>query len=748
MPTHASSPRGVLADLGVALARTTDARPAPGWLRPEQRLTCQQLLPILDQFHCALLADPVGSGKTWMALAVAQQWQHRIRPTVLAPAALVPQWRRTAEMLSVNALIWSHERVSRGGLPPTLLERAKGYPLVIVDESQHFRNPSIRRYRVLAPALMSRAVLLLSATPVVNRLSDLGAQLLLGASDDALRAYGIPSITRHLEETEHVTTAIGELVLISSRIAPGLPGRHDRKEGFDARNAEYDALLDGLDQLELSSSKAIAGLVRTVFWRAMASSPLAILAALRRYRALLMQAKDAREAGKRLTRTEIYGLAGRDLQQLVMWELWPEELESGDLLIRDLAPLEAAIDMAGSMASHPDFKVERLAGILADEATTLVFTGAKETVRYIRQNLGERRVAWCTGESAGIGRIRMPRESVLAWFRPGSMQQGGPRVLVTTDVAAEGLDLQGASRVIHYDLPWTPVRMDQRNGRSRRLGSSHSTVEVVRFDPYPPLEHRLAQLGILARKRKLPRKAGIDRHGARTWLWRSRIAMQYSGGGETSRSGASGARWCSIPAPFAGAIAGFEILALTRHGAQRVASVLGCLDHEGTWSQEPALIEHRMEFAATATWCEGPADGRVGALELLAPVIRTRMEELRHLHWVPPYRSQQATGLIERLNRLAVAMTRARDQRGLRSIEAGIRFVTRGHSAGEFLLADALAALPDDRLIQRLAAIPAPDVEPGTLYPRLSGLVLFHCEGAIHHSPTALCRPALNGAGA
>jgi hypothetical protein len=60
-----------------------------------------------------------------------------------------------------------------------------------------------------------------------------------------------------------------------------------------------------------------------------------------------------------------------------------------------------------------------------------------------------------------------------------------------TDVAAEGLDLQRAARVVHYDLPWTPMRIEQREGRSVRYGSHYDRVEVVRFGVPAVLERSL-----------------------------------------------------------------------------------------------------------------------------------------------------------------------------------------------------------------------------------------------------------------
>lgn len=50
-------------------------------------------------------------------------------------------------------------------------------------------------------------------------------------------------------------------------------------------------------------------------------------------------------------------------------------------------------------------------------------------------------------------------------------------------MAAEGLNLQRAGTVVHYDLPWNPVKLDQRNGRAYRIGQSRPSVHAVYFIP-------------------------------------------------------------------------------------------------------------------------------------------------------------------------------------------------------------------------------------------------------------------------
>jgi superfamily II DNA/RNA helicase len=221
----------------------------------------------------------------------------------------------------------------------------------------------------------------------------------------------------------------------------------------------------------------------------MASSDLALIAVLRRYRSLLLQGRDAAASGRLLTRSALKSLAGEAADQLLMWELMPQPAEQGDLVQSDLDRLDEFIGELKTRCHASDQKCRRLAAIVADGTSTLVFTGARETVHYLRRQLTG--AAWCTGNEAGIGISRMAREDVLSWFRPDPPREGGPGVLITTDVSAEGIDLQRAARVVHYDLPWTAVRLDQRDGRALRLGSRHASVEVIRFDMPREIERRL-----------------------------------------------------------------------------------------------------------------------------------------------------------------------------------------------------------------------------------------------------------------
>lgn len=707
----------VVGQIAAALARPRDLRPLPPWLRPEQAVTCSQLLPILKRFQCALLADPVGSGKTWVSLGVAAAWERSHPPVVLVPAGIMSQWSRAAAAAGVPIRPWSHERLSRGALPPDLLRREPG-SLVIIDESHHFRNPATLRYRHLAPALVERSVLLLTATPMVNRLQDLAAQLALGTRDDALLPFGVESIRSHLAERGPGSAALCEVVIVGKELVSGKPRRFRRKEPAPADDRELVSRCERIDQLILSRSTATAALIRTVIWRALASSDLALLGVLRRYRALLYQARDAAHSGKVLNRASLKLLVGDAADQLIMWGLFPDPETDGDLALEDLDLLNLLIDEAKKKAESADLKSKRLAALVGDGTPSLVFTGARETVRYLREQIP--RAAWCTGSAAGIGCSTMSREDVLSWFRPGGQSRGirGPTVLLTTDVSSEGLDLQSTARVVHYDLPWTAVRIDQRDGRALRLGSVHAAVEVIRFDLPPVIEQRLGQLGLIARKRRLPRKAGVDHHGTRFWTWREDMARRFG------KPACPGQRLiCEVESSSDGVLAGFT-LTTAESAAERLATITGYLDSAGAWSEDPELVCRMMEIAL-----ESPARKTSGDLTGDVPgqimdVIHQRLRSASLAQWARHLSPLQSTW-IARLNRIASRAVRSRNGSLLSVVERAIAYVRQGHTAGEEMLLERAFAHSDSELIRQMRNFPGPQGRGMTIFPQLVGLVVF-----------------------
>ena len=695
------------------LAPDEDADPPPAWLRSEQIRSFRRTLHALRRYGGALLADPVGSGKTYVALAIAAAL-NRGRPTAcLVPATLVEQWRCTARSLDLDVAAASHQSVSRGRLPGV----HRG--LVVVDEAHHFRNPATWRYRNVAPWLVGRPVLLVTATPVVNRLDDLLHQLLLGVRDDALAADGVASL-RTLLGCGSGSPSLGRLVVESSCPQGLRPERRGISTAADPAECEAaEASLASIDRLRLSRVPGTEALVRTVLRRAAASSPAALAAALRRYRNLLLHARDAASAGRPLERAAIRRFTGEMEDQLVWWELMPAGEDPNDLQLDDLDRIEEVLREATSAEEQPDGKVERLRSLLADGHPTLVFTSRRETVRYLRDRLGPPPLAWCTGGRAGLGHCPMPRASVLGWFRRHG-ESAPPRVrhLLATDVAAEGLDLQRAARVVHYDLPWTPMRMEQREGRAVRLGSVHREVEVVAFRPPPAIERALRVTQAIAVKARLPAVAGLGAGGRALWRWRSELADAYSEGGAAIGTAV-------VPRGPPGALAGFELYNVGSGIECRLASALLWIEPSGEWTEEERIVAARLAEAATSRSAPpNPARLRE-AMSLVSGPIRSRLALARGSRWAAPAADPIAHRVSLRLHQGIREAARRRDLETLAGLERALAFVGRGHTAGESAELERLAGMPEAEFSRKVFRLPAPGRRWEAIEARLGGVLLF-----------------------
>jgi superfamily II DNA or RNA helicase len=687
---------------------------APAWLRDNQRRSFRRVLAAVRRHRGALLADPVGSGKTFVALAAAAVLNPGNPTACLVPATLVAQWRSVAARLGVRVSVTSHQQASRGRLP----FGTRG--LVIVDESHHFRNPHTHRYRHVAPWLVGRPTLLVTATPLVNRLEDLAHQLLLGVRDDALLADGVISLEAALSLGEGAT-ALARLV-IEEPSMDGRPVRVGRVSPADQEECRAAAeAMRWIDRLSLSCHPPTAALVRGTLGRAAGSSPAALHGALRRYRTLLLHARDAARSGRTLSRSELRRFAGELQDQMVLWELLPESGAGIDLDLTDLERTDVAIEAAAQASQAPDTKLERLQTILSDGRPTIVFVSRRETVRYLRDRLAGPPIAWCTGERAGLGPTAVPRAAVLGWFRTGGSPPVGPDpiCLVVTDVAAEGLDLQRAARVVHYDLPWTPMRLEQREGRAVRMGSAHDEVEVVRFALPDRLERALRVSEALTRKAVLATRAGLGAEGRRLWRWQSELADELGPG--PARAGVA-----LVHAGPTGALAGFGLYGSVEGRTARLAAAVVWIDASGGSTEARDAVAPRLELAARSESTRAAAAERLEqAMSYLARPVGGRLRLLAGHRWAAAAPRAAARELAERLHHQVQAAARGRNAVALAQLERALGFVTGGHTAGEALLIRRLIGLSDGELGRRIPRVPEATPRWGAVEVRLTGLVLF-----------------------
>ncbi|MDE0654326.1 MAG: C-terminal helicase domain-containing protein, partial [bacterium] len=192
-------------------------------------------------------------------------------------------------------------------------------------------------------------------------------------------------------------------------------------------------------------------------------------------------------------------------------------------LVKQLAAIAAEAETSGVGAQDT-----------RDRHKVLIFSYYADTVDWIVEFLEEMsetdpRLAAYRGRIASLsGSTASPNKDAAVWGfaprttdAPAGLDDDRYDILVTTDVLAEGVNLQQARHIINYDLPWNPMRLVQRHGRIDRIGSLHSEVFIrcifpdTRLDDLLGLEARLhrkltqaaASIGV---GEVLPDQAGRD----------------------------------------------------------------------------------------------------------------------------------------------------------------------------------------------------------------------------------------------
>jgi superfamily II DNA or RNA helicase len=472
-------------------------------LHQRQRIAAERLTTLIHEHGGALLADPVGTGKTFTALAVAARFGGK--PTIVAPASLRTMWLEAIGTCAVSAAVTSHESLSRGAVPTF----SDG--LVIVDEAHRFRSALSKRYATLASHLQGRSILLVSATPIQNRRADLSAQLAIflgrrawAMEDAALAAFVVRDGATASPERQSLPMLNGPLPI-------ALASDDDCLDQILA----LPPPLVARDQT-IAATLLVYGLVHQ--W---SSSRSALLAALRRRRTKGLALLAALDSGRYPTRAELTAWTHfDDAVQLAFPELVSDNIPVGEnqseltvAIDRHLAALDALIARCGRSPDPDDERaalVARLLDIHRGERI-IAFCHYAETVEMLRRRLASRGgIATLTAKGARIASGRVPRSVVLGQFTPDDGRRAvdaSQRIdlLIATDLLSEGLNLQEASVVVHLDLPWNPARLDQRVGRVRRFGSRHRGVTVYSFAP-PTSAERM--LGVEARLREKLRAAG------------------------------------------------------------------------------------------------------------------------------------------------------------------------------------------------------------------------------------------------
>jgi superfamily II DNA or RNA helicase len=265
------------------------------------------------------------------------------------------------------------------------------------------------------------------------------------------------------------------------------PAKRDpREDAFDFDTAEerevYDAVARYIDRRfdQLEQQKPGKGFVMTIYRRRAASSPFALRQSLER-RAQGLKAVIAQRA---FDEAALDPEDAGDLEELLNVKLTaalPEDPAEAANELHDVEDLIRKVEALGGLDTKRDRLVRHVRDLTADGRSVLIFTSYADTMTYLRDALVGafgNSVGSYAGEGGAIrdGSTWTPasKEQVTAALRAGRI-----RVLVCTDAASEGLNLQAAGALVNFDLPWNPSKIEQRIGRIDRIGQALPVLPIV-----------------------------------------------------------------------------------------------------------------------------------------------------------------------------------------------------------------------------------------------------------------------------
>jgi len=497
-----------------------------------------------------LLADDAGAGKTVMAGLLLRELQMRglaKRVLVVCPSNLSFQWQRELaekfdekfqvmkggdmrEQFGINQwlehdkMITSLDLAKRGDILPGL--RQAHWDLVIVDEAHRMsaRDAEHKSQRYRLGELLrdtSDHLLLLTATPHKGDPANFTLFLQLLDKDAYADVKSIQQAMQNQRAPFYLRRTKEAMVYFPKRGADGkwtagkiFTRRIPRTVGFEIGGDEF-ALYEEITRFVKRQSRRAAsqgddrraravGFLMALYQRRLASSTRAARRSLanraRRLEEGLRQARAlTRQMPDELPTTE--EMEEMEDNERERWERIAEavtltanaaEVREETAELRALAGQAAAVE-----ESVAEAKLAKLKYLLHEEGffdnagkRLLVFTEFKDTLDYLMEKLeswnfkvGCIHGSMKTGDRNEAG-TRLHAEQM---FREGRIQ-----VLVATEAAGEGINLQACNILFNYDIPWNPNRLEQRMGRIHRYGQRHDCL-IFNFVATNTVEGRVLQ---------------------------------------------------------------------------------------------------------------------------------------------------------------------------------------------------------------------------------------------------------------
>ncbi|MFP3999548.1 MAG: SNF2-related protein [Desulfobacterales bacterium] len=403
----------------------------------------------------ALLADEVGMGKTIEAAMVLKEYLMRrmIRNVlILAPTPLVSQWREELSAKFGLQFISTDDpdfRAAEGEFwqQPFIVASiniakskknfnavsGQEWDLVIADEAHHFKNRNTLNWKLLN-SLKKRFLLLLTATPVENNLMELYNLITL------LKPGQLKTASAFKEE-------------FMTRGDPTDPRNRTRLKGL-------------LDQVMVRNTRAVANIqIPPRFAETLRTDPADSEAELYKQVSELVRDINASNGSRRqLTLKHLLAEAGSSpgAVEKTLFEL----SDKHDLTGRHRDAIREILNLISSMGETGKNKAV-LDLLRSTDEKIIVFVKYRATLDHLSELLKRHKIGYSLFHGQ-MPNARKDRE--IEKFRAEN------QVLLTTELGGEGRNLQFCRRMINYDLPWNPMRIEQRIGRIHRIGQTREVL--------------------------------------------------------------------------------------------------------------------------------------------------------------------------------------------------------------------------------------------------------------------------------
>ena len=411
---------------------------------------------ILKTFHGrALLSDEVGLGKTIEALMVLKEYIQRgmvKSAIILTPTPLVSQWKEEMKVkFGLNfpstddtdyrtwdqsfwkeAFILASINIAKSKKNfPIVTQRE--YDMVIVDEAHHLKDKNTLNWK-LVNALKKRFLLLLTATPVENNLMEL---------------YNLVTLLKP-----------GQLKTASDFRQKFMT----RGDPTDPRNRGH--LKDLLGQVMIRNTRALAKIdIPPRFAQTIKVDPdTSEIELYQKITALIKDINETNGSGHRLLLKNLLAEAGSSPRAVSL--TLSRILARQDMLLEHEQRLHAISNLCGSI--HTTSKDRLLFKLIRSyPGKKILFVKYHGTLDHVSEFLAGK------GISHSLFHGKMDNRSKDEQIQSFKEEKD---ILVTTEIGGEGRNLQFCHQMLNYDLPWNPMKIEQRIGRIHRIGQEQEVM--------------------------------------------------------------------------------------------------------------------------------------------------------------------------------------------------------------------------------------------------------------------------------